>query len=232
MYGAVDFQDMLADFIASVNYPNVSAAALHTCAADTSIPFCLVPVFHKVKFTAVNTSEIIDSVVIRPEQTDTYGRLIPMRFDTVLVYGQQCNSIHEKKGEFLLYCWLHPTECYPGHQIAQVCIVFQIPKKVISTVFLSSTVSLPEHLAYVNWFSYVSRTCDSNHGMYGVLRLMHNGRWQASVIPVDSIFSSVHLIPQFGQNSLQESNSFTVLENCHNFYVNPFSDVNSYLRFS
>ncbi|KAH9953413.1 hypothetical protein BC827DRAFT_1282164 [Russula dissimulans] len=216
MYGAVDFQDALADFIASVNYPNASAAALHTHAADTSIPFHSVPVFHKVKFTAMNTSEIIDSVVIRPEQTDTYGRLIPARFDTVLVHGQQRNSIHEKK----------------GHRIAQVCVVFQIPKKVISTVFLSSTVSLPEHLAYVNWFSYVSRTRDSNHGMYGVSRLMQNSQRQASIIPVDSIFSSVHLIPRFGQNSLQESNSFTVLENCHNFYVNPFSDVDSYLRFS
>jgi hypothetical protein len=155
-----------------------------------------------------------------------------VRFDIVLVYNQQCNSIHEKKGEFPLYCWLHPTECYPGHWIAQVHVVFQIPKKVISTVFLSLTVSLPEHLAYVNWFSYVSRTHNSNHGMYGVSHLMQNGQWQASVIPVDSIFSSVHLISRFGQNSLQESNSFTVPENCHNFYVDPFSDVDSYLRFS
>jgi hypothetical protein len=69
----------------------------------------------------------------------------------------------------------------PGHWIAQVCIVFQIPKKVIPTIFLSLTVSLPEHLAYVNWFSYVSRTRDSNHGMYGVSHLMQNGQQQASI---------------------------------------------------
>jgi hypothetical protein len=107
MYGALDFQDALADFIASVNYPNASAAALHSHAANTSIPFRKVPVFHKVKFTAANTSDIIDTVVIRPEQTDTHGRLIPPRFDTVLVRGRQHNNIHEKDGKFLLCCLLH-----------------------------------------------------------------------------------------------------------------------------
>ncbi|KAH8985321.1 hypothetical protein EDB86DRAFT_2764969, partial [Lactarius hatsudake] len=37
-YGTVDFQDALADFIALVNYPSASAAALHSQAADTLLP--------------------------------------------------------------------------------------------------------------------------------------------------------------------------------------------------
>ena len=52
-----------------------------------------------------------------------------------------------------------------------------------------------------------------------------------SIIPVDKIICSVHLLPRFGPVTPQEWNSFTVLEQCHTFYLNPFPDVNSYLRF-
>ena len=45
-YGAINFQDDLADFMAQTNYPGASAAVLCTRAADTLIPFQLVPVFH------------------------------------------------------------------------------------------------------------------------------------------------------------------------------------------
>jgi hypothetical protein len=100
-YGAIDFQDALADFIAHINYPNASAVALHTRAANTLIPFRSVPVFHKIKFTAANTSDVIDTVLIWPEQKDAYGRVVPPRFDTVLVRGQQHNRIHGKGSELL-----------------------------------------------------------------------------------------------------------------------------------
>ena len=87
-YGALDFQDMLADFIAQLNYPGVSGGALRVRAHDTHIPFTRVPVYHKIKFTKIgdfNEIEIADVVHIRPEQKDSRGRIIPARFDTVLV---------------------------------------------------------------------------------------------------------------------------------------------------
>jgi len=99
-YGAVDFQDTLADFIALINYPSASAAALRTRAADTLLPFRSVPVFHRVIFASRENSEdseIIDSVVIRPEQKDTHGRIVPERFDTVLVRGRQ-DIMHGNNG--------------------------------------------------------------------------------------------------------------------------------------
>jgi hypothetical protein len=83
-YGAVDFQDSLADFIAQFNNPTASGTSLSTFAADTLIPFRSVPVYHKIKFTNLDQSEIVDSVQVRPEQKDKRGRLIPSRFDTVL----------------------------------------------------------------------------------------------------------------------------------------------------
>jgi len=99
-YGTIKFQDLLTDFIAQLNHPTASVAALRTHSGNTPIPFRSVPVFHKVKFTVTNTSDIIDTIVVQPEQSDKHGWLIPPRFDTVLVYGQQHNSIH---GEFHLY---------------------------------------------------------------------------------------------------------------------------------
>ena len=99
-YGAHLFQDALADFIARVNNPGVSTATLRNRSHNTLIPFYAVPVFHKFKFTGSNgdssRSEVIDSVQVRPEQTDHRGRIIPARFDTVLVsegqYGTRPNK--------------------------------------------------------------------------------------------------------------------------------------------
>ena len=101
-YGAVSFQDELADFVARMNHPSASAAVRRSRAADTLIPFRSVPVFHKVKFTSKLTSDIIDAVHVRPEQSDVHGRVIPARFDTVLIResspGRVCAN-----GEFHLY---------------------------------------------------------------------------------------------------------------------------------
>jgi hypothetical protein len=84
-HGAVDFQDALADFIAQINSPGVSGAALRHRAHDTHIPFSGVPVYYKIKFTKGAETKIVDAVHIRPEQIDARGRINPGRFDTVLV---------------------------------------------------------------------------------------------------------------------------------------------------
>jgi hypothetical protein len=91
-YGAVEFQDALSDFIAQVNYPGASAAASRDLAADILIPFQAVPVFHKIRFVASgNTDKLdtIDAVHARPERLDLHGRVVPSRFDTVLVHNGQ-----------------------------------------------------------------------------------------------------------------------------------------------
>jgi Plavaka transposase len=65
-YGAIDFQDTLADFIAQFNHPGASAMALHTQAANTLLPFHTVSVFHKIKFSSISSepnSEKSDIVV-------------------------------------------------------------------------------------------------------------------------------------------------------------------------
>ena len=103
-YGAIDFQDALADFIAQTNHPTASGAALAALAANTLIPFRTVPVHHKIKFANSDGTEIIDTIQIRPEQKDKRGRPIPARFDTVLVRGKaQDAGLHGVNGKFCLY---------------------------------------------------------------------------------------------------------------------------------
>src|SRR5882762_140231 len=48
-YGAILFQDALADFIACVNHPGATTATLRNHAHNTLIPFNEVPVYHKIK---------------------------------------------------------------------------------------------------------------------------------------------------------------------------------------
>lgn len=72
---------------------------------------------------------------------------------------------------------------------------------------------------------------EPKHLMYKVSRMMSQGCRCADIIPVESILRSVHLIPRFGPVMPKEWNTFTVLDQCHTFYVNPFTDVRSYLTF-
>ena len=86
---------------------------------------------------------------------------------------------------------------------------------------------------YVQWFKPIPAMPDRNYGMYRVSRSLSEGRRQVSIIPVDTIVSSVHLFPRIIPNTLHEHwNMFTVLERCQTFYVNPFSNRDIFLLFS
>lgn len=113
-YGARSFQDALADFIAHVNHPEVSAATLRNRSHNTLIPFCEVPVFHRIKFTANQNrkgSEVVDSVQVHPAQNNLRGRIIPARFDTVLIREGQY-TMHPNKGKLFLSLSFMPLMKY------------------------------------------------------------------------------------------------------------------------
>jgi len=110
-------------------------------------------------------------------------------------------------------------------------MVFEIPDKVIPELF-SLLNAPPKHLVYIEWFTPIPATPDPKHSIYRVSRLTENGHRSASIIRVETIICSIHLIPQFGPVMPQEWNSFTVLKLCNSFYINPFADVHSYLTFT
>ena len=92
MYGAADFADALGDFIAGVLNTTVAGNATRYQGENVYLPFSRVPVYYSMKFTVSsnhNESGIIDAVHAWPEQRDLHGRIIPSRFDTVLVKGRE-----------------------------------------------------------------------------------------------------------------------------------------------
>ena len=117
-----------------------------------------------------------------------------------------------------------------GYRVAQVRVVFQIPSSSIQHIFEDAEASrLPKHLAYVEWFTPFSARPNANHLMYRVSRSRRNGQQVASIIPVGSIYRSIHLLPRFGPIAPREWSTFSVLEQCSNFYVNPFSDRDMFM---
>ena len=79
-------------------------------------------------------------------------------------------------------------------------------------------------------FNYVDCPRSPTHDAKGVVIDQHGCQCMA-VISAELILGSVHLIPRFGCIVPQEWNSFTVLEQCESFYVNPFKDIDTYLTF-
>ena len=90
------------------------------------------------------------------------------------------------------------------------------------------------YLAYVEWFSPLSASPDVNNRMYKVTRLVHknhDSRRSVAIVPVESIVCSVHLFPHSRSVTSHRHKTFSVLEECDAFYVNPFSDRYNYLIF-
>lgn len=203
-YGAIDFQDALADFIVQHNYPELSASAARRRADNTLLPFRRVSVFHKIKFTGPNLDAgTIDALHIRPSMRN-WQSTIPGRFDTALV----------KVGT--------------RYRVVQIRVVFQLAPSAQRSVFLDSRPAPPKDLVYVEWFSPLSTPPVDSHGMYRVSRSHRNGRRLASIIPLTDVCRSVQLFPVFGQIAPRNWQSSTVLEECRTFYVNPFLDRHMY----
>jgi hypothetical protein len=81
--------------------------------------------------------------------------------------------------------------------VGQVHCIFSLPVVGVKAWF--SNKPPPEHLAYVEWFTPFSRLHPGcHHRLYKISRHCLNGVQQASIIPVELIQQSVHLIPDFG----------------------------------
>jgi hypothetical protein len=121
--------------------------------------------------------------------------------------------------------------CLLGHQVAQVCAVFQISSRVTQEIFHASNAP-SMHLAYIQWFSLLLMVPDVNSGMYKITKSFKGGYRCADIVPISSFICSVHLLPQFGPVMPQHWDAFSVLDHCHTFFVNPFSDGYNYLLFA
>src|ERR1700677_1871499 len=76
-----------------------------------------------------------------------------------------------------------PTNDHSDLRIAQLRVVFQLPRKIIPQLFPSpDEPTVPSHLAYVEGFTPIPTAPEGNSHLYKVSRLVQNGRRVASVI--------------------------------------------------
>jgi hypothetical protein len=102
-YHTLDFQDALADFIAQINYSQALTMALRVLAEDMLLHFYTIPVFHKIKFVSTSDLEVINTAHVWLDQRDACGCLVPLHFDTVLIWGGPGVGTHGNKGKFKSY---------------------------------------------------------------------------------------------------------------------------------
>ncbi|KAJ7694865.1 hypothetical protein B0H17DRAFT_931310 [Mycena rosella] len=212
-YGAEYFHDTFARFAVGFQHPEFSKQQIETAASDFFLPFQSVSVYHKIKFWNEDplgrgeTSDVLDTVHVKPGYTNKRGRLIGGRFDTVLVNDGTGAQSGVK-----------------GYRVGQVRVVFSLSKRVLAWMFPHE--KPPKYLAYVEWFSKFPNSPERHHKMYKILR---PNECFASIIPVGNIRRSVHLFPNFGPVVPREWTSQNVLELCKKFYVSPWSDRHGYI---
>lgn len=90
-------------------------------------------------------------------------------------------------------------------------------------------VEVPQHLAYVQWYTPLANEPDPNHLLYKVSPMKNqDGTNFCSIIPVANIRRSVHLFPRFGVFAPQEWTTSNVLDLCSTFFLNDFTDRHLY----
>jgi hypothetical protein len=88
---------------------------------------------------------------------------------------------------------------------------------------------VPEHLAYVEWYTRLLDNPEPNHLMYKISpQKDRDGSNMCSIISLANIRRSVHLFPKFGAFAPQEWSSSNVLDRCNTFFVNDFTDRHMY----
>lgn len=64
--------------------------------------------------------------------------------------------------------------------------------------------------------------------MYKISRVIKDGDRWASIIPVNNIRRSIHLLPKFGPVAPPEWKTYNVLDKCLVFHANPWTDRHIY----
>ncbi|KAI0631297.1 hypothetical protein C8Q77DRAFT_1062323 [Trametes polyzona] len=220
-YGALFLRDALARFIAQYSDPMLNTPEVEAESLNVFLPFNKVQAFHKLKFVLDDAQSLgimegfHDAAHARPRRKDSQGRMVPGRFDTILVNtGTGGHSGIQ------------------GYEVARLRLVFKLPPSANETLFPG--ILAPGHLAYIERFTPFTRP-DHKHGLYSVTRRRDGaiGACLASVVEVRHIRRSCHLFPIIpgGVMVPREWTSSTVLDECDRFYVNSFSDLHMYMTF-
>ncbi|KAI0040234.1 hypothetical protein FA95DRAFT_1503142 [Auriscalpium vulgare] len=218
-YGADQLKARFAEYVISWHNPNMHTRQVRDVAKTFVHQFEGVAAYHKVKFWHEDAQgrdeapQTLDSVHARPAYRDTQGRIRPGRFDTALL---EMDDLDED------------SVGVQGHRVAQVRLMFSLTKTAHEKTFGVHS-DAPRHFAYVEWFSKFGPAAEPHHNMYRVQRSFRDNQRLASIVDISDLIRSIHLIPRFGAVAPRNWTSANVLELATSFYVNCFTDRNTYI---
>ncbi|KAI0026892.1 hypothetical protein K488DRAFT_74991 [Vararia minispora EC-137] len=203
LYGVEDFERILCDFIAERNHPDLPRNQVANIARAMHLPCKSVAAYHRLKFWHPDAlerdsdlaQELSDCIHTRPGYHDTQKRSVPGQFNTALVN-------EDGKGE---------------HVGVAVRLIFSLSEKVKAVAFYGDAPA-PSHMAYIEWFSRFPVHATENMNLYHVRRSRLGGEQVTSIIPIEEIWRSVHLIPKFGRKLNCAWTGASVLDECQEFY--------------
>ncbi|KAM6488883.1 hypothetical protein JOM56_015660, partial [Amanita muscaria] len=175
------------------------------------------PVFKKFSLYLPNIPQVSDLSdlkdhvhVVLPQLATGRQQPVEAFFSTVLATERPNFSAFED-----------PNHLLKDILVVQVRAIFQLP---VSFQTYNGT------LAYVEWFTPLhSHVPDA--GMYQIRRSTHMRQPRASVIPIEQIIRTCHLIPKFGQRVPTGWTSENALEQAERYYVNPDLRIHDFLLF-
>ena len=128
---------------------------------------------------------------------------------------------------YYIYLYVLILRLFLDYRVGQIKLIFEPPQRLIDMHHADSP--MPKHLVYVEWFTDFPTSPGAHSGLYTIKKSLLDGKRRASVIPLDHIHRSVHLIPKFGPQRVPAHwTSENVLDECDTFYVNSFSDRHAY----
>ncbi|KAL1747101.1 hypothetical protein HDZ31DRAFT_32557 [Schizophyllum fasciatum] len=215
-YGAEVFIPALKRFIAMSNNSSLTRRTLEDALHSVILRFNKVKVWHRIKFVSEDrlTGKRIthDSIHARPARKDKRGNVIPGRFDTALLSDGSSKETGVQ-----------------GNRVGRIRAIFSLPDAALASLFRPG-VERPKHLAYVEWYTPFASRPERDHRMYRVSKCLTDSgqRMLASIVPIDHIRRSIHLIPKYGRTAPAEWTSSNVLDRCSTFYANCFTDRHLY----
>ncbi|KAJ4464806.1 hypothetical protein C8R41DRAFT_872014 [Lentinula lateritia] len=211
-YGAIGFTLALKRFVVQFRDPSLLTSVIDEYARFIVLPFQSLPVWHQIKFSNVGLfgKNTLDSVLARPRRYDSHGKVTRLaRFDTALICVKPDSENHTIKET----------------RVGRVRAIFSLPEDKLDAMFP------PKHLAYVEWFTKFTRVPEPHSGLYRVKKQMDvDGTAAASVIPVEMILRSAHLLPKWGGAVPSGWTGENVLDLAPSFLLNIFKDNHSYFN--
>ena len=216
---------------------------------NVRLPFVRLPVWHRVKFLQTDAftgvTSTVDSIHVAPARRDRRNRYVPPRFDTALLLNDEVEAGHSSNSDLdeqqdhhgiqglILSSTLWVTRTvdlkHPAaYRVGRIHVIFSLPENARERV-ITPEIDVPDHLAYVEWFTPFRDAPEPNSLLYKVSPMRDDtGGPICSIVPLSDILRSVQLFPRFGQVAPAAWTSSNVLNECDSFLVNSFTDRHLY----